>query len=141
MTKVRDFGQYRCIECGLCDEACPSARHGGIVPSSAVKAYCDRTEPSDVWSCLQCRRCDSACMEGVNVSGIIRAFRERSYESGTAPERFMRAEKQFLSELRMYPMIGRTVNQRKDLGLDTVPIDPEEEERYRSSLKELWGRE
>lgn len=45
-----------CIECGLCDEACPSYNHGGCSPQSVMNG-----EDGNVTLCIGCGRCSSVC--------------------------------------------------------------------------------
>ena len=130
-----DFGQDRCIECGSCTDVCPSARHGGIVPENAVKAFSEGRPAEDVWKCLQCHRCSAACPEDIDVAGLICHLRGLESSKDNIPERFRRSAKQMSKDLRMYPIIGRTASQRADLGLSTGEISEEDREQVSKMLR------
>ena len=121
-----DFGADRCIECGSCTDVCPSARHGGIVPEKTVKDVNEGREPVDVWKCLQCHRCSVACPQDIDIAGLICHLRNEASSKGDIPECFRRSAAQMKKDLRMSPIIGRTVTQRSDLGLSTGEISEEE---------------
>ena len=132
---MQDFGADRCLECGSCTDACPSARHGGIVPDEAVRNYNEGKSVADVWKCLQCHRCSAECPEGIDVAGLICHLRNEASSRGDIPERFARSAKQMSKDLRMYPMIGRTVSQRADLGLSTGEISEEDRNAVSKMLR------
>ena len=132
---MQDFGLVRCLECGSCTDACPSARHGGIVPERVVKDVSEGRQPEDVWKCLQCHRCSAACPEGIDVAGLICHIRNNESAKGNIPERFRRSAKQMSKDLRMYPTIGRTVSQRADLGLSTGEISGDDREKVGGMLR------
>ena len=130
-----DFGADRCIECGSCTDVCPSARHGGIVPDRTVKDVNEGREPVDVWECLQCHRCSAACPQEIDIAGLICHLRNEASSKGDIPERFRRSAAQMKKDLRMSPIIGRTVTQRSDLGLSTGEISEEEKKTVSGMLK------
>ena len=130
-----DFGLDRCLECGSCTDACPSARHGGIVPDKVVKDVSEGRQVENVWKCLQCHRCSAACPEDIDVAGLICHLRNEASSKGDIPERFRRSAAQMKKDLRMSPIIGRTVTQRSDLGLSTGEISEEEKNKVSGMLK------
>ena len=130
-----DFGLDRCLECGSCTDVCPSARHGGIIPDKTVKDVSEGRPAENVWKCLQCHRCSAACPEGIDVAGLICSLRNEASSKGDIPERFSRSAKQMSKDLRMYPIIGRTVSQRSDLGLSTGEISEEERTKVKAMLR------
>ena len=130
-----DFGLDRCIECGTCTDACPSARHGGIVPDKVVKDVSEGRKPVDIWKCLQCHRCSSVCPQEIDVAGLICHLRNQASAEGDIPERFSRSAKQMKKDLRMYPIIGRTASQRADLGLSTGEIPEDDRETVSKMLR------
>ena len=132
---MTDFGLDRCLECGSCTDVCPSARHGGIVPDKVVNDVSEGREAKDIWKCLQCHRCSAACPEGIDVAGLICHLRNQASSKGDIPERFRRSAAQMSKDLRMYPMIGRTVAQRGDLGLSTGEISEEERTKVLAMLR------
>lgn len=132
---MTDFGLDRCLECGSCTDVCPSARHGGIVPDKVVNDVSEGREAKDIWKCLQCHRCSAACPEGIDVAGLICHLRNQASSKGDIPERFRRSAAQMSKDLRMYPMIGRTVAQRGDLGLSTGEISEEERTKVSAMLR------
>ena len=132
---MTDYGADRCIGCGTCTDACPSARHGGIVPDGVVSSFNEGRPAENIWKCLQCHRCSSVCPEGIDVAGLICHLRNLASENGDIPERFRRSASQMSKDLRMYPIIGRTVSQRSDLGLSTGEIPAEEREKVSGMLR------
>lgn len=130
------FGLDRCIECGACSDACPSARNGGIRPDATVSAVRDNGTADGVWRCLQCHRCAMVCPQEIDVSGMIAALRNISSDNGDAPERFIRTGKQVCKTGKTFVIAGRTESQRKDLGLSTEPLSDESLAKMRKSLKE-----
>ena len=130
-----DFGLDRCIECGSCTDVCPSARHGGIVPDQTVKAVSEGKEIVNIWKCLQCHRCSAACPQEIDVAGLICHLRNEASSKGDIPERFRRSAAQMKKDLRMSPIIGRTVAQRNDLGLSTEEISEEDKRAVSGMLK------
>ena len=130
-----DFGLDRCIECGTCTDVCPSARHGGIVPDAVVRTVSEGGKASDIWKCLQCHRCSASCPQGIDVAGLICHLRNEASKEGDIPERFRRSAAQMRKDLRMYPMIGRTIAQRTDLGLSTGEISDDERSKVSGMLR------
>lgn len=130
-----DFGQERCVGCGSCNDVCPSARNGGMIPEEAVRSYNEHLAYTDVWKCLQCHRCISACPEDIDVAGIVCAMRNEASSRGDIPERFVRTGQQMKKDLKVFPIIGRMESQRTELGLETVPISADEDAAVRQMLK------
>ena len=130
-----DFGLDRCLECGSCTDVCPSARHGGIVPDKVVKDTSEGRQAENVWKCLQCHRCSAACPQDIDIAGLICHLRNEASSKGDIPERFRRSAAQMKKDLRMSPIIGRTVTQRSDLGLSTGEISEEEKNKVSGMLR------
>ena len=130
-----EFGLDRCLECGSCTDACPSARHGGIVPEEVVKAASEGRPAENVWKCLQCHRCSMVCPADIDVAGLICHLRNEESSKGNIPERFIRSANQMKKDLRMNPIIGRTVQQRADMGLSTGEISDDEREKVSKMLR------
>ena len=130
-----EFGLDRCLECGSCTDACPSARHGGIVPEEVVKAASEGRLAENVWKCLQCHRCSMVCPADIDVAGLICHLRNEESSKGNIPERFIRSANQMKKDLRMNPIIGRTVQQRADMGLSTGEISDDEREKVSKMLR------
>ena len=89
----------------------------------------------DVWKCLQCHRCSAACPQDIDVAGLICHLRNEASSKGDIPERFRRSAAQMKKDLRMSPIIGRTLAQRSDLGLSTGEIPEEERELVSGMLR------
>ena len=130
-----DFGADRCLECGSCTDVCPSARHGGIIPEETVRAFSEGRPAENIWKCLQCHRCSVACPEDIQIAELICHLRNEASSAGDIPERFRRSAAQMKKDLRMSPMIGRTVSQRSDLGLSTGEISDDERAKVSAMLK------
>lgn len=45
-----------CVQCGTCDDVCPSNRHGGCTPSLVMAG-----KEGNVRACIGCGRCTAAC--------------------------------------------------------------------------------
>lgn len=48
----------KCIQCGACDDVCPSKRHGGCIPSAIMAG-----DPVNLRACICCGRCTDVCPE------------------------------------------------------------------------------
>ena len=132
---MQGYGLDRCLECGSCTDACPSPRHGGIVPDKVVKDVSEGRQAENVWKCLQCHRCSAACPEDIDIAGLICHLRNLEAAKDNIPERFRRSAKQMSKDLRMYPIIGRTASQRADLGLSTGEISEDDKEQVGRMLR------
>lgn len=104
----------RCASCGACTQACPSARHGGVVPDESVSLVVGGRVPERIWDCLLCHRCTMACPEGIDVAEMMSMLRNAS---GDTPERFLRAADRVYRTGRTVQPSGRTASQREALGL------------------------
>ncbi len=80
------LGLDRCVSCGVCTDACPSARHGGIVPDAAVASVTVGETPERIWDCLMCHRCSMVCPQKIDVAEMMALL--RGISDGT-PERYL----------------------------------------------------
>ncbi len=103
--------------CGSCTRACPSARHGGIVPDEFVGALDEGRGPRGAWDCLQCRRCTHVCPAGIDVAAAVQDVRRLLAAAGDAPDKFVRAVETARESGTPFVKSPRVTKQRADLGL------------------------
>ncbi|MDD4244866.1 MAG: 4Fe-4S dicluster domain-containing protein [Candidatus Methanomethylophilaceae archaeon] len=131
------FGLDRCVSCGACTDACPSARHGGIVPDAAVASVIEGESPERIWDCLMCHRCSMVCPQKIDVAEMMALLRGIS---GGIPERYLRSAAQVYKTGRTTAASKRTASQRESLGLS--PADDADADALRQVLdKEGWPNE
>ena len=131
------LGLDRCISCGACTDACPSARHGGVIPDEAVASVTDGEVPDRIWDCLMCHRCSMACPREIDVAEMMSLLRSISEE---IPERYQRTAVQVYRTGRTFAVSKRTASQRESLGLS--PAGEADSDALRPILdREGWPRE
>lgn len=132
ITELLDL--KRCVSCGACTDACPSARHGGIVPDAAVASVIDGEFPERIWDCLMCHRCSMACTQDIDVAEMMAILRNIS---DGIPERYVRTAVQVYRTGRAASPSKRTESQRDVLGLS--PADDADADALRKVLdREAW---
>lgn len=106
-TGVADFSFHAlfdpaaCIECGRCNDACPSAGAGLMPRDHFVLALRDPTvsaeklaelvPPDTVATCTQCRACDTVCPVGNRPARTALEMRGRMTAAGVYPPRALKA--------------------------------------------------
>ena len=75
------------------------------------------------------------CPADIDVAGLICHLRNEESSKGNIPGRFIRSANQMKKDLRMNPIIGRTVQQRADMGLSTGEISDDEREKVSKMLR------
>ena len=91
------FDPAACIECGRCNDACPSAdaglkprEHFVLAfrdPSTNTEALSELAPPETVSTCTQCRACDTVCPVGNRPSRAGLELRGRMTAEGLYPPR------------------------------------------------------
>lgn len=94
------FDPAACIECGRCNDACPSAEAGlkpreHFVlafrdPSADEEALVELAPPDTVSTCTQCRACDTVCPVGNRPSRAGLELRSRMTAAGVYPPRALK---------------------------------------------------
>lgn len=77
-TRVQD-----CYQCGKCTAGCPVAERMDLMPNQVVRSAqmgeLDLAVRSRaVWLCVSCQTCTDRCPKGVDVAGVMDAFRQLS---------------------------------------------------------------
>lgn len=107
----------RCIACGACTRACPSARNGGFVPDEFIRDLNRDRFTGDVWKCLQCYRCLHVCRLGINVPATVMDVRKDMALRGDAPEKIPLAVDAAVTNGTPFAPSPRVAKQRKELNL------------------------
>ena len=91
------FDPAACIECGRCNDACPSADAGLMPrdhfvlafrdPTTDKEALAELTPPEIVSTCTQCRACDTVCPVGNRPARAGLELRGRMAAEGLYPPR------------------------------------------------------
>ncbi len=94
------FDPAACIECGRCNDACPSAEAGlkpreHFVlafrdPDANEEALVELAPPDIVSTCTQCRACDTVCPVGNRPSKAGLELRSRMTAAGVYPPRALK---------------------------------------------------
>ena len=127
----------RCISCGACTDACPSARYGGVIPDEGVASVIGGKVPDRIWDCLMCHRCSMACPQEIDVAEMMTLLRSISDD---IPERYLRTAVQVYRTGRTVTASKRTASQRESLGL--LPAGDADTDELRPVLdREGWPRE
>jgi Fe-S oxidoreductase len=94
------FDPAACIECGRCNDACPSAGAGLMPRDHFVLAFRDPTTNSEqlaelippdiVATCTQCRACDTVCPVGNRPARTALEVRGRMTAEGLYPPRALK---------------------------------------------------
>lgn len=114
---VIHFALDKCRDCGLCTQACPSNKYGGIDPRAIIQGLLKGENSEDVWDCLLCYICEGACPAEISIAKLMTYLRYNRALKNEAPERFLREANLFLKEGRGFPANTRTEKQRNELGL------------------------
>jgi len=91
------FDPAACIECGRCNDACPSAEAGLMPrehfvlafrdPSTTTDQLAEMITPDIVSTCTQCRACDTVCPVGNRPAKTALELRGRMTAEGLYPPR------------------------------------------------------
>lgn len=69
------------------------------------------------------------------MADLICHLRNTAVKSGDIPERLRKSSVQMVKDLKMSPMIGRTIAQREELGLSTEEMSSEDRETVRKMIR------
>ncbi len=110
-----------CIQCGTCVSVCPVEKVGG---HAIVTFLADPTETDfSVWLCTSCWRCQQACPVGVDIYGLMMAYRRRS----PAPGGYLEAYRRVLETGMALPILQQTLDElRAAWGLERVLLPTSE---------------
>ncbi|MED5371291.1 MAG: (Fe-S)-binding protein [Myxococcota bacterium] len=94
------FDPAACIECGRCNDACPSAEAGLAPrdhfvlsfrdPEVGEEAFVELVPPDILSTCTQCRACDNVCPVGNRPSRAGLEIRSRMTAAGHYPPRALK---------------------------------------------------
>ena len=106
-----------CIQCGTCVSVCPVEMVGG----HAIVTFLADPDTADfsVWLCSSCWRCHEACPVGVDIYGLMMAWRRRE----PAPPLFLASYERVLSSGLSLPVDQESLDElRADRGLERVEL-------------------
>ena len=141
-----------CYQCSTCSGACPVAlaTQGKYNPRRVIEmsvlGFIDKIieeQQSSVWLCSTCQTCVELCPQNVELTEIFTLIKNRSFESGKAPEKFFSQGRAILENGVAIPYSKATNSRRDRLGLPevkTVSVEEVqkimEETKFESKLKE-----
>jgi heterodisulfide reductase subunit C len=138
---VSEYSLFECLRCGMCDDACPSGRNGGVHPDAVISKLLDADPGSEisafcreVWKCLVCHRCSITCPKEIDVADLMISLRYSSALSGNTPKRFRRTGETLVKEGRAFPVDEMVNRRRTDLGLTEIKDDAASIEEMRKIL-------
>jgi len=71
-NEVRDIGEYNCIRCGRCVDACPMFLNPSLLGMMAKKGLWEEMEENHVLDCFECGSCSYVCPSGIP---LVQSFR------------------------------------------------------------------
>ncbi len=75
-----------CFQCGTCTSACPLAENAGMSVRRLVReAQFGEIDPL-VWKCMTCGECAASCPRGVDLVGLVRNLRGRTWRTREVPK-------------------------------------------------------
>ncbi len=106
-----------CIQCGTCVSVCPVEKVGG---HAIVTFLADPSETDfSAWLCTSCWRCHQACPVGVDIYGLMMAWRRRS----PAPSGYLESYERLLETGLALPIAQQTLDEiRASWGLERVVL-------------------
>ncbi|HHN93159.1 MAG TPA: 4Fe-4S dicluster domain-containing protein [Anaerolineae bacterium] len=110
-----------CLQCGLCVTVCPVEMVGG---HAIVTFMADPTATDfSVWLCTSCWRCQESCPGGIDIYGLMMAWRRQ--ESDAAPEGYRVAFEHILAHGQAMAVSQEELDQmRAAWGLEPVRLPP-----------------
>jgi len=134
----------RCIQCGACSSACPSARATmSFSPRRILLALLTGRRSAvgdDQWLCLLCHTCEAICPNEVRIVNIVEALRRASVRKGVeegALDAYFEALNNMLS---MGVIVPPTSSEAQSFGvakgLSPRPLPAE----IKAELEEVFGK-
>lgn len=77
-------------------------------------------QQSSVWLCSTCQTCVELCPQNVELTEIFTLIKNRSFESGKAPDQFYAQGRAILENGIAIPYSKATISRRERLGLPEV---------------------
>ena len=74
-----------CYQCGTCTAVCPLNVPVRSIMRGAQVGIKELAITDALWNCATCRQCEVSCPRGVDITGVIHALRELSYNQRKVP--------------------------------------------------------
>lgn len=125
-----------CYQCATCSGTCPVAlaTQGKYNPRKIIEmsilGFIDKIieeQQSSVWLCSTCQTCVELCPQNVELTEIFTLIKNRSFESGKAPNSFYSQGKAILENGVAIPYSNATISRREKFNLPKVKLAPLEE--------------
>jgi heterodisulfide reductase subunit C len=99
-----------CYQCGKCTAGCPVAERMDLMPNQVVRLaqvgdHDQAVQSRAIWLCVSCQTCSERCPKGVDVAGVMDAFRQLSAERDDvhpAARRTVVFQRAFLDSVRRH---------------------------------------
>jgi heterodisulfide reductase subunit C len=137
-----------CYQCGTCTATCPIARITGTFrPNRLIHmvklGVRDVLKDESLWLCAVCYSCLEKCPQGVEVTEVIRALKNKAVEEGCIPECFLALANCILATGMAFAVPESRLARRGILGLPPLPrtnLDDLKRLAETSGLLRLKGR-
>ncbi|PCN49886.1 hypothetical protein B6U99_07325 [Candidatus Geothermarchaeota archaeon ex4572_27] len=133
----------RCIQCGACSSACPSARATRSFSPRRVLLSLFRGATTEVeeeqWLCLLCHTCEAVCPNSARIVDLVEALRRSRVRRGVEDEALLAYREALENVLRMGVVVPPTSSEAEGFsrakGVGPRQLPPE----ARSRLEEVLG--
>lgn len=121
-----------CFECGNCTSTCPIARFTGVFrPNKLIHmakiGVPDLLKNDAIWMCVSCYTCTERCPQGLEVTEIMRVFKNLAFEDGYMPAFYKDLFANIVNSGYAYSLSKSNLQKRESKGLPPLPRTKVEE--------------
>jgi heterodisulfide reductase subunit C len=115
-----------CFQCGTCTSTCPIARYTETFrPNQLIHmakiGIPDLLKKDSIWMCVSCYACTERCPQGLEVTEIMRVFKNLSNEDGFVPAFYKDLMTNILNSGHAYVLSRSRLKRRDSLKLPPLP--------------------
>lgn len=115
-----------CFQCGSCTSTCPIARFTKLFrPNKLIHmakiGVADMLKSEGIWMCVSCYACTERCPQGLEVTEIIRVFKNLAFEEGYIPSHYKDLVTNIVNTGYAYPLSRSRLKKRESKGLPPLP--------------------
>jgi heterodisulfide reductase subunit C len=115
-----------CFQCGTCTSTCPIARFTKTFrPNKLIHmaklGIPDLLKDDSIWMCVSCYACTERCPQGLEVTEIMRVFKNLSNEDGFVPAFYADLMANIFKTGSAYVLSKSRLKRRDSLGLPPLP--------------------
>ena len=115
-----------CYQCGTCTATCPISRFTEVFRPNKIMHMAklgirDVVKEDTIWLCSVCYNCVEKCPQGVEITDVIRALKNKAALEGHVPAYFRELAATVLKTGVAYTIPGSRLAARETRGLPPLP--------------------